>query len=167
MNWLKHFPLHAYAAPCMVLCVLFVMAGCGGSYAIKGRVVRGTFAEIQLVDKDDPRLNGADTTGGGAVVQAVFEPGTPTEMQDLGRHITDGQGWFAIPVDAFGTGLLEYEAQLIARRDGYQGAIATIPLPRGSQRVLITLPVGRDTLVVPERYIDSVRRDAKPYLEEK
>lgn len=142
-----------------------MLAGCG-SYAIQGRVVRGSVAAIQLVSADDPRLLEENPTGGGAVIQAVLEPDTPTEMRDLGRHVTNGQGWFAIPVDAFGSSVLEYEARLIARRDGHQGVMQTIQLPRGRQRVLITLPQGRDTLIVPENYLDRTLRDAKPYLEE-
>ena len=167
MMRLKPLPSPALAMLCCLsLCGLFVLPGCGGGYTIQGRVIRGSFAQIQLVDKDDPRLLESNATGGGAVVQGTLEPDTPSEMQDLGRHVTNGQGWFSIPVDAFGSGVLEYKAQLIARREGHRGAMATIPLPRGGERVLITLPVGRDTLVVPERYLDSVRRDAKPYLEQ-
>jgi len=148
-----------------VLVTGVLLVGCGSGYAIQGRVVRGPVADVQLVDKDDPRLTEANGSGGGAVVQAVLEPQTPSETKDLGRHVTDGQGRFAIPVNAVGAGLLEYEAQVVARRDGHRGAMSLVPLPRGSQRVLITLPVGKDTLVVPERFIDRVRRDAEPYLD--
>lgn len=42
----------------------------------------------------------------------------------------------------------------------------TIDLPRSSQRVLITLPLGADTLRVPERFLDQALQDAKPYFEE-
>lgn len=158
-QWLR------FIASLMLLCFVVCLSGCG-SYAIEGRVVRGPAAAIQLVDADDPRLLESNPTGGGAVVQAILEPDTPTEVQDLGRHVTNGQGWFAIPVNAFGSSVLEYEARLIARREGHQGVMRTIPLPRGRQRVLITLPLGRDTLVVPEKYLDRTLRDAKPYLEE-
>ncbi|MFN3165828.1 MAG: hypothetical protein ACE37H_02055 [Phycisphaeraceae bacterium] len=161
-----HRPSFCFVCRSMVLGVIAAVAvGCGGGYAIQGRVVRGPVAEVQLVGKNDPRLTEPDGSGGGAVVQAVLEPQTPSEIKDLGRHVTDGQGRFAIPVDAVGAGLFEYEAQLVARRDGHRGAMALIPLPRGGQRVLITLPVGHDTLVVPERLIDRVRRDAEPYLD--
>ncbi len=141
-----------------------LMAGCSSGYAIQGRVVRGSIAAIQVVDGDDARLTEENPTGGGALVMAVLEPDTPTETKALGRHITDGQGRFKIPVDAFGSGVLEYEVQIVARREGHQGAMETINLPRGSKRVLITLPLGRDTLVVPEDYLDRTLRDADPYL---
>lgn len=143
-----------------------LLVGCG-SYAIEGRVVRGSIANIQIVDKNDRRLTEDNPTGGGAVVQGVLEPDTPSERQSLGQVVTDGQGYFSLPVDAMGSGFLEYEAMLIVRREGHQGTMRTIDLPRSGKRVLITLPLGQDTLKVPERFIDEAMRDAKPYLEDK
>jgi len=156
-----------YTTTCVIALVLtlLTLVGCS-SYAIEGRVVRGSRASIQLVDKDDRRLIETNSTGGGAVIQAVYQPNTPTETLSLGQHVTDGQGWFSIPVDAFGAGVLEDEAQIVARREGHQGAMATIDLPRRGQRLLITLPPGRDTLVVPESFLNQVMREAKPYLDQ-
>jgi len=156
----------SYARSVLVLLLITaLLVGCG-SYAIQGRVVRGSVANIQLVDKNDRRLTEDNRTGGGAEVSGILEPNTPSERQSLGRAVTDGQGYFTMPVDAMGSGFLEYEAMLIARREGHQGTMRTIDLPRGSQRVLITLPLGEDTLKVPERFIDEALRDAEPYLEE-
>ena len=98
------------------------------------------------------------------MIEGLLEPDIPTERQVLGKHVADPQGRFKIPVDALGAGFLEYEAQLIARRSGYQGVMETVDLPRRGQAVLITLPLGRDTLVVPEDYLDRALRDADPYL---
>lgn len=148
----------------LLLASLF-LTGCQ-NYAIQGRVVRGSVASIQLIDRSDPRLSEDNPTGGGATVKGVFEPDTPTETQTLRQVVTDGQGHFAIPVDALGSGFLEYEAILIARRQGHQGAMQTIDLPRRGQRVLITLPLGKDTLRVPEGFLDRTLRDAEPYLED-
>lgn len=106
-------------------------------------------------------------TGGGAVVEGVLEPDTPTERQSLGRVVTDGQGYFAMPVDALGSGFLEYEALLVARREGHQGTLRVIDLPRSRQRVLITLPLGQDNLRIPEGVLGQTLRDAKPYLEDR
>ncbi|MGB0766075.1 MAG: hypothetical protein ACPGYV_00030 [Phycisphaeraceae bacterium] len=145
--------------------VLAAMTGCSG-YALEGRVIRGSTASVIVVDRDDPRLTESNPTGGGAVVQAVFEPNTPTETQSLGQHVTDGQGRFKIPIDAFGVGVLEYEAQVVARREGHQGAMALIDLPGSGKRVLIILPLGRDTLVVPEAFLDQAMREAQPYLDQ-
>lgn len=151
-------------AAVMLLIIASQLIACG-SYAIKGRVVRGPIASVEVVDKDDPRLREPNPSGGGAVIQAVLEPNTPSEMRSLGRHVSNGQGWFTIPVDAFGSGLLEYEGQLIVRRQGHQGAMGTFMLPGKSERVLVTLPLGRDTLVVPERFLDRALKDAEPYFE--
>lgn len=148
-----------------LLLVALMLTGCS-SYAIQGRVVRGSVPSIQLVDSDDPRLKENNPTGGGAVVQGILEPDTPSERQSLGRVVTDGQGWFKMPVDALGSGFLEYEASLIVQREGHQGVMKTIDLPRRGQRVLVTLPLGRDTLRVPEGFLDQTLREATPYLEE-
>ena len=148
-----------------MLLISGMLVGCS-KYAIQGRVVRGSIANIEVVNKNDRRFTEGNPTGGGAVVQGVLEPETPSERQSLGQVVTDGQGYFSLPVDAMGSGFLEYEAMLIARREGHQGAMRTIDLPRGSQRVLITLPLGRDTLNVPERFLDEALREAKPYFEE-
>ena len=149
----------------VLLLITFLLVGCS-KYAIQGRVVRGSYANIELVDKNDRRFSEANPTGGGAVVQGVLEPETPSERKSLGQVVTNGQGYFSMPVDAVGSGFLEYEAMLIARREGHQGTLRTIDLPRGSQRVLITLPLGQDTLKVPERFLDEALRDAKPYFDE-
>ena len=162
----QRIPATRSVAAIVALMFALALTGCAGGYAIEGRVVRGSIANIQLVDKDDPRLAEPNPTGGGAVILAVYQPQTPTETKSLGRHVTNGQGRFRIPVDAFGAGFFEDQAQIIARRDGHQGAMATIDLPRRGQRVLITLPLGADTLKVPEDYLDRVLRDASPYLEE-
>lgn len=151
----------------VLLCLaLLTLVGCSG-YAIEGRVVRGSTASIQIVDKSDRRMTEPNPTGGGAVVEGVLEPDTPTERQSLGRVVTDGQGYFAMPVDALGSGFLEYEALLVARREGHQGTLRVIDLPRSRQRVLITLPLGQDNLRIPEGVLDQTLRDAKPYLEDR
>lgn len=155
----------AYRRLCALLLIGLMLTGCG-SYAIQGRVVRGSTASIQLVPSSDPRLNENNPTGGGAIIQGVLEPNTPSETQSLGQVITDGQGWFKLPVDAIGSGVLQYEAELIARREGHQGVMQTIRLPRRGQRVLITMPMGQDTLKVPESFLDKTLREASPYLED-
>lgn len=149
----------------VLLAGVLMLTGCAG-YAIQGRVVRGPVAAVQIVDEGDPRLNEPNPTGGGAVIEALLEPDTPTERKSLGRHVTNGQGWFSIPVDAFGSGFLEYEAMIVARREGNQGAMGTFELPRRGERVLVTLPLGADTLRIPEGFLDQTLREAKPYLEE-
>lgn len=144
-----------------------MLVGCGGGYAIQGRVIRGPIATVLIVDRDDPRITESNPSAGSAVIEGIFEPNTPSERQSLGRTVADGQGRFSIPVDAFGAGLLEYEAQLLVRREGHQAAIDTIDLPSRRKRVLITLPLGRDTVIAPERPIDGLRREVKPYIEDK
>jgi len=149
----------------LALIIVPLLTGCG-SYTIKGRVIRGPAPAIQLVSSSDRRLKETNGTGSGAAVAAILEPDTPTERVDLGTYITDEQGWFEIPVNAFGSGFLEYEAMFIAQRDGNQGAMQTLDLPRRGQRVLITLPLGANNVKRPERFIDDVFKDAEPYLKQ-
>ena len=151
------------AACLLCMCAGPMLTGCS-SYAIKGRVIRGPIAEVRLVSKNDPRLTEPNSTGNGATVSGLLQPDTPTEHVDLGRQLADNQGWFTMPVDAFGSGFLLYEARLIARRSGSQGAMGTIALPGRSQRVLITLPAGVDTLPDPSNFRDQFHREADPYL---
>lgn len=155
------------AGACCAFAALIVLSACSEGYHIRGRVIRGEVPSVRVVSGDDPRLSGSNITGGGAMIQGILEPNTPTEMKDLGRHKADSQGFFAIPVDAFGARVLEYEAQIVARREGNAGAKGILELPRGSDRLLITLPLGPDNLVVPEPFLDRTIRDAKPYIDEK
>jgi len=147
----------------MACCVLF--PGCGGGYQLRGKVVEGPIAQVQVVDADDPRFLEPDRSAGGAVVWAVFEPNNGIDRERLGRFVTDGDGVFAIPLDAPGAGLLMYEVQLTARRSGHQGALGTIDVPGRGKRVLITLPHGVDTLRVEEDLVGETLRDAEPYLD--
>lgn len=145
---------------------LLLLPGCGGSYAIRGKVIQGPMPMIAVVSSSDPRLSEDDPSGAGAVIEGIFEPENRIDRRSLGRVVAGPDGAFALPVDALGAGFLQYEAALIVRREGFQGAMETIALPNRRQRVLIVLPRGRDTLRVPENYLDQTLRDAAPYLED-
>lgn len=156
---------HRYAVwhPVLLIATL-LLAGCGGGYRLKGKVVEGPVAMVEVVDADDPRYVEQDRSAGGAVVWAVFEPNNGIDRERLGRFVTDGEGRFEVPIDAVGAGLLMYEVELLARRTGHQGAMGVVPLPGRGGAVLITLPRGVDTLRPEEDYLDQTLRDAEPYL---
>ncbi|MEM9415825.1 MAG: hypothetical protein AAGA29_10160 [Planctomycetota bacterium] len=141
------------------------MTGCAGPYVLQGKVVEGPVAEVLVLDADDPRFTREDYSGAGATVSAIFEPGRGIGSERLGRFTADEDGLFAVPIDEAGVGLLQYEVELVARRQGHQSAVATIVIPGRGKRVLITLPVGTDTLRRPEDFVEETLRDARPYLE--
>ncbi|MFI4861673.1 MAG: hypothetical protein ACIAXF_13460 [Phycisphaerales bacterium JB063] len=139
--------------------------GCAGGYVLQGKVVEGPVAEVLVLDADDPRFTRENYTGAGATVEAVFEPSRGIGRERLGRFTADEDGLFFVPIDEAGAGLLMYEIELLARHRGHQAAVATIPVPGRGKRVLITLPVGADTLQRPTDIVDETLRDARPYLE--
>ena len=148
----------------LLACSVLLM-GCGGGYMLRGKVVEGPIAQVQVVDAEDPRFVEADRSAGGAVVWVVFEPNNGIDRERLGRFVTDGEGRFEIPIDAMGAGLLMYEVEVTARRAGHQGALGVVPLPGRGGRVLVTLPRGADTLRREEDLLDRTLRDAEPYLD--
>lgn len=148
----------------LVGCCL-LLAGCGGGYQLRGKVIEGPVAQVQVVDADDPRFIEADISGAGALVWGVFEPNNGIDRQRLGRVVADHEGLFMVPLDASGAGFLMYEIELTARRDGHQGARGVIPVPGRGKRVLITLPRGVDTLGDEADYLGETLRDAQPYLD--
>lgn len=161
---MRHFP--DKLAIGLLLVIVFALFGCGGSYAIHGKVIQGTAPQVLVVGQDDPRLKEDDLSGVGATVQAVFEPNNRIDRRMLPGVLTDSQGFFVLPVDVTGAGFLEYEATVIARKDGFAGAMQTLALPSRRQRLLIIMPRGRENLRVPSDFLDEALRDAAPYLED-
>ena len=142
------------------------LTGCAGSYAIEGKVIQGPSAQVLVVSSSDARLKESDLSGAGATVEGIFEPNNRIDRRPLNRVRADGEGYFSLPVNETGAGFLEYEATIIARKDGYTGVMQTIALPSRRQRLLIVMPRGRENLRVPEDFLDEALREAKPYLEE-
>jgi len=156
----------AHGALALVLvCAAVFAVGCASTYQVRGRVIRGMQANVELIDSDDDRITGQDTSAGGAIVWAVWEPGNGIDRKALGRFVSDAQGNFSIPVDEPGAGFLIYEIELTARRTGHQGVAQTVRVPGMGQRVLITLPHGADTLRRPDDLLERTLRDAEPYLD--
>lgn len=158
-------PAACLVSLCLCMISLIALVGCS-SYTIDGRVIRGPIPTIERVSSSDARLTETNATGAGASISAVLEPETPTERVDLGSHLADDQGYFSIPVDALGAGLLEYEIQVLARRKGNQHAVRTLAMPGPGERLLITLPLGEDNYKAPGRFLDRALREAEPYLRE-
>ncbi len=114
--------------------------GCG-AYTLKGRVVRGDFSTIELVEPGDPRLEG--TPVGGATVTVVRDAGRPNRAE-VGRAGSDADGDFALAIDAFGAGVTDETWLVLASRSGHTRTDATLrfPMTSGGTRLLITLARG-------------------------
>ena len=140
-------------------------AGCAGPYPLQGKVVEGPVAQVLVVSADDPRYTEPDPSAAGAVVWGVLEPNNAIDRERLERVVSDGEGYFVIPIDAPGAGFLRYEIGLTARRGGHRGGHGVVTVPGRGKRVLITLPLGPDTLQDTQDILQDTLRDAQPYLD--
>lgn len=124
-----------------LLCLLLLVMSACSSYKLQGRVVRGTGSYIQVVDADDPRLEGAGIAG--AQVTVTLDP-QRLKRKVIGSTTTDGNGNFSIAIDEPGAGFLEYDIGIKASGQGLIHALSFMELPSSRRRVLVTLQVGRD-----------------------
>ena len=116
------------------------LVGCS-SYAMQGRVVRGDSSSVEVVSKDDPRLDAPPL--GRATLEAVLDP-RHLNRRRLPVVTSDDTGRFAVPIDATGAGFLDYDVRVLARREDHTPAEAIVPLPGSNKRVLVTLAPGED-----------------------
>jgi hypothetical protein len=117
------------------------LASCG-PHTIHGRVIEGDASFITLVDKDDHRLDAKEGVSD-VLLKLQLEPGRINRRQ-IAQETSDRDGYFRLPVDEFGAGVIELEGGLLARRRGYRSAEGVFPIPGGSQRILVVLAPGRD-----------------------
>lgn len=117
---------------------MMFLTGCGG-YALEGRVVQGSRPAVRVVGENDPGLDGPPLEG--VQVSATLDP-HDLNAKPLGSATSGPDGRFSLPVEALGAGMLEYEVEVAAGRQGYQSAGDIFPMPKRSQRLLITLPPG-------------------------
>jgi len=159
--------------------VAATLVGCGG-YELRGKVIDGPYQTIEVVSADDPRLKTLGIPR--ARVQVTIDPDIPKSNPEPVVE-TDGEGGFAVPISAAGAGMLEYDVEVLVRREGMAPVIRRFPLPGSGKRLLVTAPLGeddylpepdalRDTMRDADRYldkggrdlIDETLRDAEPYL---
>lgn len=116
-----------------------LLSGC--QYHMQGTVVSGAASSVEVVDSDDSRL--AQPGLAGVTVEATLDP---SEMKPIPQApvSSDGTGRFAMPIQATGAGVLQYQALVVARLSGCKPATQLIALPGPGQRLLITLAPGVD-----------------------
>lgn len=134
----------ALAGLLSLICVFF-LTGCE-TYQLQGVVVSGKVQKIEVVDKDDERLNRMGIPD--AAVSGILDP-REMRPQLLQQAVTDEKGRFAIPIDAQGAGFLEYDVNVVGQAAGFAATNKTIQVPGRDKRVLITLVPGRDSYQSP------------------
>jgi hypothetical protein len=129
----------------LIVGLLAALAGCE-AYTLRGTVLRGATPGVIVVDRDDSRLAQPGLVG--AVVELTTEPSS-LGAKHAGAEVTDGHGQFAIPVDEFGAGFLEYDFGVLARMQGYSDTWQEMRLPSSGKRLLIIMTPGQGTVVRP------------------
>lgn len=124
-----------------LLLTVIMLPGCS-AYQIRGTVVEGRTPGVYVVDSSDARLK--QTAVADALIQATLDPEKLRPKLLRGTQ-SDEQGAFAIPVEDFGAGLLEYSLGLFVDADGYSGTetVEPIALPGPGKQLLVVVSAGR------------------------
>lgn len=138
-----------------------VFTGCS-SYRLQGVVVAGEQSGIEVVDKDDPRLENFGIPG--AAVEVVLDP-ERLRPRTVGKGGSDGDGRFALPIDADGAGFLMLDVEMRASRADFVSASERFALPGKNKRLVITLRPGEDAQrLESDDVLEDTLRDAEPFL---
>lgn len=125
----------------IVLFATFVLAGCGG-YTLRGKVVRGSFNNIMVVQPDDEQLQ---QIGVGNVRIFVHRDPDRLNRELVATGVSGSDGTFNIPVGAFGAGWMTESWMIQAEGRGYHTVEQVIALPGSDERLIITVMPGRST----------------------
>ena len=127
------------------LLVLFMLAvtslgGCG-KYVLEGRAVMGEYSTVELVEVDDPRLNG--TPAPGVTVEVVRDP-MSLGRKTVAKGTSGGTGVIRVTIGEFGAGFLQEEWELRVVRNGSDFASSNVELPfdSDSRRLLVVIRRG-------------------------
>jgi len=141
---------------------LTILSGCS-PYALRGKVVPSAnkLSAIVVVEADDPRLDwpGMGTTR----IRATIDPDR-LSRQDAGQTQADFDGWFSLPIDQAGAGLLEYDVLIVGQLKGYASASQKMSLPASDKRVLILLAPGDHRYTPPyDDIVNETLKLSEPY----
>jgi len=148
----------AVLAVLVLLAVMAVVAGGCEPYALRGKVIAGPRSTVEVVGPTDPRFDVPAIEG--ARVRFVLDPQS-AGREALGTVEAGPDGFFELPVEAFGAGSLEYRLGIIARGPGRAPAAEEIALPAGGRYLLIMLKPGEDRLPAME---EDPRRDIERFM---
>lgn len=147
----------------LVLAVLVgAMVGCS-TYELRGKAVEGGTSGVFVVDADDPRFERAGLPG--ASLRLTLDP-QRLSAKRVGGDVTDLDGRFAIRVEEFGAGVLEYDAQLEVHASGFRRVVEQFGLPGRGKRVLVVLEAGESSEPPHgEGFLEETLRMGEPYME--
>lgn len=151
----------------VTLVAMFLLPGGVGcsSYAMRGRVIEGHRAAVEIVSRDDPRLTMQEPGLADASVWVTLDP-EKLNARAIGSGVSDATGNFAIPVDVAGAGVLLHEVRVAATRPKFLDASDQFVLPGSRQRVLITMASGTPNRVDERPLLERTLEEAQPYLRE-
>jgi hypothetical protein len=136
-----------HAAACIVLVAYAALGMCGcSSYAIRGRVVGGGLSHAMFTSPDDPTLGGGQPIAGAAIL--LYRDPDQLNRAIAAEARSSADGWFVLPVDAFGAGWMEESWEVVVRAPGRHPVQSSIVLPGspGDARLLVVMSPGRDVL---------------------
>lgn len=124
--------------PLLLLVPLLIVLGGCGPYVLEGRVVRGDFGAIDIVDPDDVRLS--DPGLGGVSVEAIKDP-MSLGRKTIATATSQGDGSIRLVISDFGAGFLEDDWELRATRQGeeFAASIMRLPYDVSSRRLLVLI----------------------------
>lgn len=140
----------------MAVCALSF--GCESSgYSLKGKVIRGGFTDIEVVDDDDEHFQ--DEGVGEARILIHRDPNTlKRQLIATGRSKSDGT--FSIPISAFGAGWMDEVWLIQVECAGYRSGDNIIRLPGMGKRLLITMAKGQS---VPHEQQENLWEEYEKY----
>jgi hypothetical protein len=137
------------------------LAGCG-TYRLQGVVLEGATPGVEIVSKNDPRLERFGLPE--AELELKLDP-ERLSPETIARGLTDGGGRFDLAVRESGAGFLIMEVELRVRRDEFRSLRHRFELPGRDRRLIVTLTPGRDPLKLEDDHVlEGTLRDAEPYL---
>jgi hypothetical protein len=140
-------------------CLLVVLAGCGETYTLRGRVVSGMSPYVSFVPADDATL----TSNAGvahASISVYRDPDKPNRaLAAKGR--SDARGNITIPIKSFGVGWMAEQWLIQVVSPGFETheELITMPSAKDELKTLIVLTRGYSVAPKPEEdLIDEYER---------
>jgi len=150
-------PKPPFAPLVTALVCLTALCGCS-AYQLRGVVLEGSQPGIEIVSKDDPRLEHFGISG--ASLSVNLNPDRLSSKQ-IGYGNTDSQGRFSLPISETGAGFLLLDVEVLVQRETFGPVLEQLVLPGGDKRLIVTLKPGKGASN-PDFLRDTLR-DAEVY----
>ena len=117
-----------------------LLSGCGSSYAIRGKAVRGEFSSVSFVSADDSRLQNEGVTN---VEVSLLRDPARGDREVAARANTNDVGEFVMPVNQYGAGWMIEDWMIHTYRPGYQSAQSFVSLNKPKMNMVLLVTLGR------------------------